>query len=149
MQTLLGTDGEVLEIQKTRIWEKSTKSEQAKLDDFNLNSYSFACHKVRDDTAITTSGCIYQFGIYPSAACSPSYIKCGYGVPQEHPCDVGTVYDDRIHACNWPDQVGIQSNPLNDSPDNGSTRLLVQYLLDKTDQPLSEFDCIELSFRSI
>ena len=62
--------------------------------------------KVRDDTAISTGGCHYQFGIYAAAACSPSYIKCAFGAPAEHPCDVGTVYDERIHACNWPDQVG-------------------------------------------
>ena len=61
--------------------------------------------KVRDDTAISTGGCEYQFGIYAAAACSPSYIKCAFGAPAEHPCDVGTVYDERIHACNWPDQV--------------------------------------------
>ena len=66
----------------------------------------FHCHKIRDDTAIATGGCPYQFGIYPLAACSPSYVKCAFGVPEEHPCDVGTVYDDRIHSCNWPDQVG-------------------------------------------
>jgi len=82
----------------------------------NHCSYNWAAQcvgedKALDDTAITTSGCLYQFGIYPSAACSPSYIKCAYGVPQEHPCDVGTVYDDRIHACNWPDQISDVCDP--------------------------------------
>ena len=73
---------------------------------YNLPSILY---QARDDTAIATGGCPYQFGIYASAACSPSYVKCAFGVAEEHPCDVGTVYDDRIHACNWPDLVGTYS----------------------------------------
>jgi hypothetical protein len=63
--------------------------------------------KQRDDTPLSTPNCPYQFGIFPVTSCSPSYIKCAGGAAFETPCDTGTVYDERIHACNWPDQVRL------------------------------------------
>lgn len=64
------------------------------------------------DTAISSPGCEYQFGIYPdSGSCSQSYVKCEYGVPHQQPCEPGLVYDHRIHKCNWPDQNLEQCNP--------------------------------------
>jgi len=64
-----------------------------------------------DDTPISGSGgaCEYQFGIYPSPAagnqCTADYIKCAFGQATAAQCDLGLVYDDRIHGCNWPDQL--------------------------------------------
>ena len=61
-----------------------------------------------DNTAIqSAAGCPYQFGLYPVApgACEPSYVKCAFGIPEQIPCQTGLVYDERIHACNWPDQL--------------------------------------------
>lgn len=64
------------------------------------------------DTALSAPGCEYQFGIYPdSGECSTSYIKCEYGVPHQLDCDAGLVYDERIHGCNWPDQLLEKCNP--------------------------------------
>lgn len=60
----------------------------------------------------STPGCEYQFGIYQdSDACSTSYIKCEYGNPIVFPCQEGLVYDERIHGCNWPDQLTEKCNP--------------------------------------
>jgi len=57
-----------------------------------------------DSTPISTPGCEYQFGIFPSGeGCFASYTKCSYGVPREVYCQVGLAYDHRIHTCNWPD----------------------------------------------
>jgi Chitin binding Peritrophin-A domain len=65
-----------------------------------------------DDTPISSPGCDYAFGIYPdSPECSTSYLKCEYGVPHPSPCDAGLVYDERIHGCNWPDQLLGLCNP--------------------------------------
>lgn len=63
-------------------------------------------------TAITTPGCEYQFGIYPiSKECSTTYIKCAFGEPIQQECDAGLAYDERIHGCNWPDQLLEICNP--------------------------------------
>ena len=75
-----------------------------------------------DDTPISSPGCEYQFGIFPSGkGCFASYTKCANGVPSEVLyvllsnrwyyqrrcnqvyCQLGLAYDHRIHTCNWPD----------------------------------------------
>jgi len=57
-----------------------------------------------DDTPISTPGCEYQFGIFPSGkGCFASYTKCAHGIPSEVYCQLGLAYDHRIHTCNWPD----------------------------------------------
>jgi len=57
-----------------------------------------------DSTPISTPGCEYQFGIYPSGqGCFASYTKCVNGQPIEQYCQLGLAYDHRIHTCNWPD----------------------------------------------
>jgi len=57
-----------------------------------------------DTTPISTPGCQYQFGIFPSGeGCFASYTKCANGVPKEVYCQLGLAYDHRIHTCNWPD----------------------------------------------
>jgi len=50
--------------------------------------------------------CIYDYGIFPTeAGCDVDFIKCEAGVPYTTPCEPGLGYDERIHACNWPDLV--------------------------------------------
>lgn len=63
-------------------------------------------------TPISTPGCEYAFGIYPdSPECSTTYLKCAHGEPGQHHCDDGLAYDERIHGCNWPDQLLHICNP--------------------------------------
>lgn len=63
-------------------------------------------------TPISTPGCEYQFGLYAvSKECSTTYIKCAHGEPHEQDCDAGLAYDERIHGCNWPDQLLDHCNP--------------------------------------
>jgi len=58
----------------------------------------------RDDTPVSSPGCEYQFGIFPSGkGCFASYTKCANGIPSEVYCQLGLAYDHRIHTCNWPD----------------------------------------------
>jgi len=65
-----------------------------------------------DPTPISSPGCEYAFGIYPeSHECSTSYIKCSYGEPHQQHCEAGLAYDDRLHGCNWPDQLLEICNP--------------------------------------
>ena len=75
-----------------------------------------------EDTPISSPGCEYQFGIFPSGeGCFASYTKCANGIPKEVDkyshnystlkrlntcqvyCQLGLAYDHRIHTCNWPD----------------------------------------------
>lgn len=66
-------------------------------------------------TPISTPGCEYAFGIYPdSPECSTTYLKCAHGEPSQHHCDDGLAYDERIHGCNWPDQLLDICNPEGD-----------------------------------
>lgn len=63
-------------------------------------------------TPIQSPGCEYAFGIYPeSHECSTGYIKCAYGEPHHQQCEAGLAYDERIHGCNWPDQLLEICNP--------------------------------------
>lgn len=65
-----------------------------------------------DQVPFSTPGCEFAFGIYPdSDQCSTSFLKCEYGTPHETPCEPGLVYDERIHGCNWPDQLLELCNP--------------------------------------
>ncbi|KAK6637067.1 hypothetical protein RUM43_010741 [Polyplax serrata] len=65
-----------------------------------------------DHTPISTPGCEYQFGIYPTGSgCDTNYLKCEFGVPVSEPCLPGLVYDERIHTCNWPDMYLEKCNP--------------------------------------
>lgn len=69
-------------------------------------------NRVHDQQPINAPACEYAFGIYPdSNECSTSYLKCEYAEPIPFPCDKGLVYDDRIHGCNWPDQLLELCNP--------------------------------------
>lgn len=66
----------------------------------------------RSATAHSSPGCEYSFGIYPdSHECSTGYIKCAYGEPHPQQCEAGLAYDERIHGCNWPDQLLHICNP--------------------------------------
>jgi hypothetical protein len=92
----------------------------------NHCNYNWAvdCDKrYHDPTPISSPGCEYQFGIYTdSAECSTSYLKCAFGEPHQQPCEPGLVYDDRIHGCNWPDQLLETCNP------EGKIENIVAYL---------------------
>lgn len=69
-------------------------------------------HRKADLVPVSSDGCEFQFGIYPaSSSCSTNYVKCAHGVPHLEPCDVGLAYDERIHGCNWPDQLLEKCNP--------------------------------------
>ncbi|XP_065577517.1 protein obstructor-E-like [Artemia franciscana] len=48
--------------------------------------------------------CPYLFGIFPiSSGCETGYYRCAYGEAEIAECEKGLAYDERIHACNWPD----------------------------------------------
>lgn len=75
------------------------------------SSFNINCHFIIA-TPISSPGCEYAFGIYPdSGECSTTYLKCAFGEPSQHHCDDGLAYDERIHGCNWPDQLLHICNP--------------------------------------
>ena len=48
----------------------------------------------------------FQFGLFPAdTGCLPEYVKCAFGIANRVPCDIGLVYQDSIHTCNYPDQL--------------------------------------------
>ena len=51
--------------------------------------------------------------MYPKVpgGCDTSYIKCAHGVPYDSPCEAGLSYDEKNHACNWPDLLLEVCNP--------------------------------------
>ena len=50
--------------------------------------------------------CPFAFGLFPSGdGCVDYFVKCAYGQPQPELCPEGLAYDERAHACNWPDLV--------------------------------------------
>jgi len=77
--------------------------------------WAVECGKRLNDSIlhpISSPGCAYQFGIYEKApGCHTSYIKCAYGVPYETQCEPGLAYEDKNHACNWPDLLLDFCNP--------------------------------------
>ncbi|XP_076065207.1 protein obstructor-E-like [Oratosquilla oratoria] len=54
---------------------------------------------------IAETGCQYSFGLFSAGPCEDFYTKCEYGVPTDIPCTRGLAYDERIHTCNWADQM--------------------------------------------
>lgn len=74
-----------------------------------ISTQKFQCQKPLKNfpklvPAISTPGCLYQFGIYPKApGCHKTYVKCAFGVPYETHCEAGLAYDEKTHSCNWPD----------------------------------------------
>jgi len=79
------------------------RNEQYKLltDNYNFFILNFCIFSLV--VPLSSPGCEYQFGIYPKSACSTTYLKCAHGVAYEAPCEAGLAYDEKNHACNWPD----------------------------------------------
>ncbi|XP_043219302.1 protein obstructor-E-like [Amphibalanus amphitrite] len=57
-------------------------------------------------TPARDGACPYSFGIFPSGeGCADYSIKCAFGEAEPDLCEEGLAYDDRNHACNWPDLI--------------------------------------------
>ena len=57
-------------------------------------------------TPAPEGACPYSFGVFPSGeGCADYFIKCASGKAEPELCEEGLAYDDRIHACNWPDLI--------------------------------------------
>jgi len=59
--------------------------------------------RVHEQLPIARGPCEYAFGIFTAGPCEQYYTKCEYGEPIDEPCTPGLAYDERLHACNWPD----------------------------------------------
>merc|ERR1711911_75840 len=83
--------------------------------------------------------CEYSFGLFKaSSGCDEFYYRCAYGEAEKVPCIEGLAYDERIHACNWPDLlldincnpeevVGFRCPDLASIPVKSLTRLFLPY----------------------
>jgi len=82
----------------------------------NFCHYNWAvdCGKRQSDLTESRAGgtCAYDYGIFAYRRCYPSYAICAAGRETEAQCEVGLVYDERIHTCNYPDlQLELGCNP--------------------------------------
>ncbi|KAF8789643.1 Protein obstructor-E like protein [Argiope bruennichi] len=66
--------------------------------------YVFDSNPILLEPPISTPGCPYRFGIFPSGSCT-QYIRCAWGEPNITDCEEGLAYNDDTHSCIWPDQV--------------------------------------------
>ena len=67
-------------------------------------NFDFVRSVVPDTSRDSSSYCEYAFGIFPvSSGCNTNFYRCAYGEAEQVPCEKGLAYDERIHACNWPD----------------------------------------------
>lgn len=86
---------------------------------YEFCAYHWNVHCPEGKTApgpVSSPGCPWQFGIFPEESnshCSTHYSECTWGEAHRKPCHPeGLVYDDRIHGCNWPDQVGCKGEDI-------------------------------------
>ncbi|XP_055925408.1 protein obstructor-E-like [Argiope bruennichi] len=72
--------------------------------DFCTFYWKVDCGEKTVEPPISTPGCPYRFGIFPSGSCT-QYIRCAWGEPNITDCEEGLAYNDDTHSCIWPDQV--------------------------------------------
>merc|ERR1712168_1258824 len=92
------------------LFESAEKGELGGVHNHCSYNWAVDCgERLVDDTPVPGNSaiCEYQFGIYPgnTELCQADYFKCEFGSAVASKCDVGLVYDHRIHGCNWPDQL--------------------------------------------
>uniref|UniRef100_A0A4D5RAD2 Peritrophin-1 n=1 Tax=Scolopendra viridis TaxID=118503 RepID=A0A4D5RAD2_SCOVI len=62
---------------------------------------------------ISTEFCPWLYGIFPiTPTCNTQFYKCAEGEAFITDCEPGLAYDDRIHACNWPDLLDCNSEQV-------------------------------------
>lgn len=62
---------------------------------------------------ISTEFCPWLYGIFPiTSTCNTQFHKCAEGEAFVNDCEPGLAYDERIHACNWPDLLDCDSEAV-------------------------------------
>ncbi|KAG8188279.1 hypothetical protein JTE90_012112 [Oedothorax gibbosus] len=77
---------------------------EAAVHDLCTWNWKVDCGKKTQEPPISSPGCPYQFGIFPSESCT-QYIRCAWGEANVTDCEEGLAYQEETHTCVWPDEV--------------------------------------------
>jgi len=53
----------------------------------------------------SSENCHWQYGVFPHATSCTRYWHCWNGTSTIQQCPFSLLYNDAIHACDWPDNV--------------------------------------------
>lgn len=54
---------------------------------------------------ISSENCHWQYGVFPHATSCTRYWHCWNGTSTIQQCPFSLLYNDAVHACDWPDNV--------------------------------------------
>lgn len=54
---------------------------------------------------ISTENCHWQYGVFPHTTSCTRYWHCWNGTATIQQCPFSLLYNDAVHACDWPDNV--------------------------------------------
>ncbi|XP_055942882.1 protein obstructor-E-like [Argiope bruennichi] len=70
-------------------------------------------NRIMGQPAKGSAPCAYLFGIYPHEKSCTRYWLCWNGTGTVQMCPFSLLYNEQVHACDWPDKVpGCQQHPL-------------------------------------
>lgn len=69
---------------------------------------------------VASENCNWQYGVFPHATSCTRYWHCWNGTATIQQCPFSLLYNDAIHACDWPDNVpDCQKHPICKDTPNG------------------------------
>lgn len=76
--------------------------------------------RVMGQQPASTENCHWQYGVFPHATSCTRYWHCWNGTSTIQQCPFSLLYNDAIHACDWPDNVpDCQKHPICKDVPNG------------------------------
>lgn len=77
--------------------------------------------RVMGQQPITAENCHWQYGVFPHATSCTRYWHCWNGTATIQQCPFSLLYNDAVHACDWPDNVpDCQKHPICKDTPNGA-----------------------------
>lgn len=75
-------------------------------------------------TPISTPNCPWQYGLYAHERSCTRYWQCWNGTATVHLCPLSLLYNEAVHACDWPTNVpDCQKHPICKDTANGRVAL--------------------------
>ncbi|KPM09194.1 peritrophin-like protein [Sarcoptes scabiei] len=77
--------------------------------------------RVMGQQPISSENCHWQYGVFPHATSCTRYWHCWNGTATIQQCPFSLLYNDAVHACDWPDNVpDCQKHPICKDTPNGA-----------------------------
>jgi len=77
--------------------------------------------RVMGQQPIAAENCQWQYGVFPHATSCTRYWHCWNGTATIQQCPFSLLYNDALHACDWPDNVpDCQKHPICKDIPNGA-----------------------------